>query len=91
MILESTIAGLAQISGGIVEFYGLDGGMLPQNKKCKFPQYKMRAAEVTFFSGPKRIIEVFFFFFLSFFLRYESKVSHYWNESHDISGWIGQS
>ena len=43
----------------------------------------MRAARFSFFSCPKSIIQVFFFFFL----RHESKVSNLLIKLHDISGW----
>ena len=71
MILQRIIAGFELISGNLAQIYGLDDRVLPK-KKCRFPLYK-RSARFSFFSEPKRFIEVFVF---SFFLRrHESKAS----------------
>ena len=60
------MVGFVSISCGIAQFYGLDEGVL-MLKKYRFPQYKICAAQLSFFNGPKSIIEVFLLlFFLSF-------------------------
>ena len=56
--------------GGIAQFNEMEERMLPQ--KSRFPQYKMRAEQCSFFSRPKSIIEVFSFFFL----QHKSKISN---------------
>ena len=50
-------------SGGFAQFYRLNEGVLPKIKHA-VPQHKMHSS---FFSGPNRILEKLFFFFLSFF------------------------